>query len=159
MLTEDEISRNRTQHWVPSKYHPKPTPVMNALLYGWTTVSSLFSILIAVLILRAAVSSSETIIYSVLIMIYVKVRVHGSGIVLFMSNEALVGNRRHTRLLDLLGSPQSAGESRNALEATHSIEEAELSRTKNSLLIEACSLHLIGAGAAVYLVFTLAKSL
>jgi len=159
MLTQEEISRNRTQDWVPSKYHPKPTPVMNALLYGWTTASSVFSILIAVLILRVAVSPPETIIYSLLIMIYVKVRLHGSGVVLFMSHEALVGNRRHMRLLDLLGSPQSVGGSREALEATHSIEEAELSRTKTALMIEACSLNLIGAGAAIYLVVTLVKSL
>ena len=158
MLTEDEIFRNRTRDWVPPKYHQKPTPVMNALLYGWTAVSSVFSILIAVLILRAAVSRTETIIYSLLIMIYVKVRLQGSGLGLCISHEALVGNRRHTRLLDLLGIPQSM-ESREALEATQSIEEAELSRTKTVLMIEACSLNLIGAGAAVYLMVALVKSI
>jgi|SRR5579872_3768555 len=159
MLTEDEISRNRTQDWVPPKYRPKSTPLMNAILYGWTTISSVFSILITVLILRAAVSPPETIIYPLLIMIYVKVRLHGSGIVLLMSHQALVGDQRHLRLLDLLGSPQSIGGSREALEATHSIEEAELSRTKTALLIETCSLQLIGAGAAIYLVVTLVHSL
>ena len=131
------------------------TPVRNALSYGWTTVTSIVEMLVAVLLLLSASARFETVTYCLLVMIYVSARSNEVWHGLAFWEQALLSRQRYIRLLDLLRDPLYTKELRKTFEAETVDQAEEFRHAKIKRTIRSICLGLIGIGAAIYLVAAL----
>jgi hypothetical protein len=135
----------------------EPTPVMNALAYGWAAALSICEMLVALVLLRSAATHSETVIYTLLVMIYVAVRLVENRLGLQIWQHALLSSQRHLRLLKLLRDPEYTPELRQTLEADGVEQSEDFRKTRIKLSIRSACLNLVGVATALYLVTTVVR--